>query len=74
MKVTEQYDSNMKGKNDQSTIQRLSQVFIHSTINIYMITIWKKNLFIPDYGLVKILSDCQASLFKKESYFSSVTS
>lgn len=34
MKVTEQYDSNMKGKNDQSTIQRLRQVFIHSTINI----------------------------------------
>lgn len=45
MKVTEQYDSNMKGKNDQSTIQRLSQVFIHSTINIYMITIWKKKIF-----------------------------
>lgn len=39
MKVTEQYDSNMKGKNDQSTIQRISQVFIHCTINIYMITI-----------------------------------
>lgn len=34
----------------------------------------KKNLYIPDYGLVKVLSDCQASLLKKESYFSSVTS